>query len=252
MATVTGLTAERMLEIEAASVVDGDVIGGELILTRQDGTPINAGVVQGPAGSQGPAGPGVPNGGTTGQALVKTSNADQATGWSSITPAILTPVTTLPTTGLTNGMQRILTDSLTAPTWQWLCQYDTSISDANKWRVIGPLPLGVSGQASSYITAAWGTLCSITTPRAGVYRTKAWASANAVQGLGEVLRHVIAGSEVIRNINGLFLGTNHARFDHQGISTLAAGATLQIDRISNGSDGLHAAGQIEIIPVRII
>ena len=252
MATITGLTAERMLEIEAASVVDGEVVAGELILQRQDGTPINAGVVEGPAGSQGPAGPGVPNGGTTGQALVKNSNTNQDTVWSSITPAVLTPVTTLPTTGLTNGMQRILTDSLTAPTWQWLCQYDTSISDANKWRVIGPMPLQASGVANSYITAAWNAFVSLTVPRAGVYRTKAWASANAVQGLGEMLRHVIAGSEVIRNINGLYLGTNHARFDHMGVSTLAAGAVLSIDRISNGSDGVHCSGLIEVIPVRIL
>ena len=33
MATVTGLTADRMLAIEAASVVDGDVVGDNLILT---------------------------------------------------------------------------------------------------------------------------------------------------------------------------------------------------------------------------
>ena len=54
MATVTGLTAERMLAIEAASVVDGDVIGDNLILTKHDGSQINAGSVRGP---QGPAGP---------------------------------------------------------------------------------------------------------------------------------------------------------------------------------------------------
>lgn len=50
MATVTGLTKERMLEIEAASVVDGDVDGsGNLILTKHDGSQFNAGHVVGPA-----------------------------------------------------------------------------------------------------------------------------------------------------------------------------------------------------------
>lgn len=44
MATVTGLTAERMLEIEAASVVDGELDDtGSLILTRKDGQTIDAG-----------------------------------------------------------------------------------------------------------------------------------------------------------------------------------------------------------------
>jgi microcystin-dependent protein len=61
MATITGLTAARMKEIEDASVVDGDVVGGNLILTRHDGTPIDAGSVIGPTGPQGPPGlPGMP------------------------------------------------------------------------------------------------------------------------------------------------------------------------------------------------
>jgi microcystin-dependent protein len=56
MATVTGLTAARMLEIEAASVIDGDVVDGNLILTKHDGTQIDAGNVEGPAGPPGPQG----------------------------------------------------------------------------------------------------------------------------------------------------------------------------------------------------
>ena len=56
MATVTGFTADRMLAIEAASVVDGDVVGDNLILTKHDGSQINAGSVRGPAGPQGPVG----------------------------------------------------------------------------------------------------------------------------------------------------------------------------------------------------
>lgn len=46
MAIVTGLTKERMLEIEAASIVDGNVDGtGHLILVRHDGTTIDAGYI---------------------------------------------------------------------------------------------------------------------------------------------------------------------------------------------------------------
>jgi microcystin-dependent protein len=59
MATVTGLTAARMLEIEASSVVDANIVGGHLILITHDGTEIDAGSVAGPAGPQGPAGPSV-------------------------------------------------------------------------------------------------------------------------------------------------------------------------------------------------
>lgn len=56
MATVTGLTADRMLEIEAASVVDGEVVGDNLILKRFDDSEINAGNVRGPQGDIGPTG----------------------------------------------------------------------------------------------------------------------------------------------------------------------------------------------------
>lgn len=56
MATVTGMTAERMLAIEAASVVDGDVVGDNLVLTKHDGSTIDAGDVRGPAGAAGAPG----------------------------------------------------------------------------------------------------------------------------------------------------------------------------------------------------
>lgn len=60
MTTVTSLTADRMLAIEAASVVDGDVVGDNLILTKHDGSQINAGSVRGPQGSPGPVGQDLP------------------------------------------------------------------------------------------------------------------------------------------------------------------------------------------------
>ncbi len=56
MATITGLTAARMIAIEAASVISGIVTGDNLILTKFNGSTINAGNVRGPAGPQGPAG----------------------------------------------------------------------------------------------------------------------------------------------------------------------------------------------------
>lgn len=54
MATVTGFTAERMEEMEAATIVDGDVDGsGHLILTKHDASTVDAGSVIGPTGSPG-------------------------------------------------------------------------------------------------------------------------------------------------------------------------------------------------------
>lgn len=53
MAQVTVYNAARMKEIEDASIVDGEVVGDDLILTRHDQTTINAGSVRGPQGDQG-------------------------------------------------------------------------------------------------------------------------------------------------------------------------------------------------------
>jgi microcystin-dependent protein len=57
MATVTGLTAERMLEIEGESIVGARVQGSDLILIKHNGEEINAGAIDGPTGPQGPQGP---------------------------------------------------------------------------------------------------------------------------------------------------------------------------------------------------
>lgn len=54
--SITGYTATRMQAIENASVIDGDIVGDNLILKRFDQTTINAGNVRGPQGIQGPAG----------------------------------------------------------------------------------------------------------------------------------------------------------------------------------------------------
>ena len=55
MATITGLTAERMLEIEGATVIGGEIVNGHLILHKHDGTTVDTGPL--PAGPQGPVGP---------------------------------------------------------------------------------------------------------------------------------------------------------------------------------------------------
>lgn len=53
MGTVQVYTADRMLEIENGTIVDGSVVGDNLILEKKDGTPVDAGNVRGPQGTQG-------------------------------------------------------------------------------------------------------------------------------------------------------------------------------------------------------
>lgn len=50
MATITGFTADRMTQIENETIIDGAIIGGELILYTKEGTEINLGnVVESPS-----------------------------------------------------------------------------------------------------------------------------------------------------------------------------------------------------------
>jgi hypothetical protein len=59
---VTGLTAERMIEMEEATVIDGDVVGNNLILHTRGGDDIDTGNVRGPTGATGAAGTNGTNG----------------------------------------------------------------------------------------------------------------------------------------------------------------------------------------------
>lgn len=63
MAVVDGLSKSRMLAIEAASVVGGSISTGHLILTKHDGSTIDAGNVVGPAASISNGPPASPIGG---------------------------------------------------------------------------------------------------------------------------------------------------------------------------------------------
>lgn len=51
MATVTGFTAERMLEIEQTSIVNAEIVADNLIVYQRDGTPVDAGPIPGGGGS---------------------------------------------------------------------------------------------------------------------------------------------------------------------------------------------------------
>lgn len=56
MGSITGYTAERMKAIEDSSIVSGQIVGDNLILTRFNQTTVNAGNVRGAVGPIGPAG----------------------------------------------------------------------------------------------------------------------------------------------------------------------------------------------------
>ena len=147
MGTVNGLTAEQMLVIQNSSVVDGSVdANGDLILTKYDGTTINAGNVIGPQGPQGNAtGPAggvlsgtypnpafasnvfpLPLGGAIHQFLRKNSAADGDATWQDLVQVTSLPVIASGATGsfslFTLGKLAIL---------QGYCDWDTLNTGTN-------------------------------------------------------------------------------------------------------------------------
>lgn len=140
MATITGLTAERMLEIEAASVVDGDVVGNDLILAKHDGSIINAGNVRGPAGPTGPMGSALAV--VTAQQLLDVGQVGQMRAGRQLTPADFTAM------------------GLNAPLGLWnLSNFNDSSGNGRTLTNKGSVPLGVgiNGLASTSAVFAGST-----------------------------------------------------------------------------------------------
>lgn len=119
MSTITGLTAARMAEIEGEVIVDGSVVGDNLILERNNGTTINAGNVRGPAGPAGPAGEG--GGGGGGGAIDGSYTPSEPTDWPGIPPATIQQALDAVAARLTlieqHNFMVLLNDGETPPDW---------------------------------------------------------------------------------------------------------------------------------------
>lgn len=78
MATVTGLTAERMIAIEDASIVGGTIVGDNLVLSSHGGDDFIAGNVRGP---EGPAGPPLSQLNDAGDVVITSPSPGQFLQW---------------------------------------------------------------------------------------------------------------------------------------------------------------------------
>jgi Concanavalin A-like lectin/glucanases superfamily len=228
MTTVTGLTADRMLAIEAASVVDGDVVGDNLILTKKDGTQINAGNVRGPQGIQGPVG----------QDLVVVASK---------------PVLDVGLLGqIRAGRQLAAVDftnmGLSAPLGLWNLSDLTDVSGngrnlSNKGAV--PFGTGINGGANTagqFVGSAAQALYIPDTGAADPFRIKtgSWGAwfRTARRGVGQgVLSKMLA-----TNLNGVF------RLYINGLNGVSAGVAFTVNGFNSGSstDREYAASVTDV------
>lgn len=208
MATITGLTAARMEAIEAASVVDGDVVGDNLILTKQDGSTINAGNVRGATGATGPttlsgtyAARPAASVALNGQRYIAT---DKYMEWECISASwVLVSVTapevnSLPASPIDQQECIYVVDATNGIKWH--LKYRSASASAYKWEYIGGAPL-ISEVLSSESTAS-GTYVNLTTtgpsvalPLAGDYIVEAGCFAkNTVSGQELYMSYAIGGT----------------------------------------------------------
>lgn len=120
MATVTGLTAEKISELMDEQIIQAAIVGDNLILTTRGDVDIDVGVVVGPQGDEGPVGPAGPGADTLNE-LTDVDTAGAAAGkllgfngtnWVPVDNGSLGSVVELGFTPITSGTSGI-TSSIT-------------------------------------------------------------------------------------------------------------------------------------------
>ncbi len=160
---------------------------------------------------------------------------------SKIAPAGI--VTSLPGSPV-DGQRAILVDSTTAPTWAWLLQYETSISDASKWVAFGP-PIVAQGGKLTTNSSSYQTICTVTAPVAGVYLVSGHGLVQNGANAGVVKLAAVGLDKLISDTGG------NEHIDWFGVLAFAATNTAFIQYKSNGSDTSEGWGSVSLTPIRL-
>lgn len=191
-------------------------------------------------------------GGVSGQFLQ--SGGASAIQWAASGPG--DPVTTLPVSPA-DQQQALLVDSLTAPTYAWLFQYEAGISDANKWVCVGAAsPLSAENNAaSSSVSTTYvdpTNNVTVTVPRGGIYEVEFGGYHDmfaAETGYVAVKRGAAASSDA----DALLVRQAGVTSFRMIRMTLAASDVLKLQiRTSNASAGINVEKlALKVRPVRV-
>jgi len=180
-------------------------------------------------------------------------------------------VTSLPLAPV-NGQQVVLTDSLTASTYNWWLIYNSASSSSYKWEFIGGSPKTATNYATgdAQTTAnTWQILTNsptLTVPRAGDYWVRAFEGLTNNTGAVCAAYMAVALNNVAAT-HGTEPGTYFAataaadgNLYHHQLRTLAANDILTMchwttsgagtGMLRGGSSGIRGRG-IEVVPVRL-
>lgn len=201
-----------------------------------------------------------PNGTLVAETSTRSLYARVGGAWAAIGRGLITVGTSLPASPV-DGDEYVLVDSTTAPTYAWRFRYSTAVTDSNKWIAVGPEPLTVERYAVVTVTntayADFGTVTSLTVPRAGVYVVSWWGiarnTAGSVQNGNVALKK---GAAATADTEGLVVaGSLPAGSPYYNLRkvqlTLAASDVLKMQgKQASGAMQLDSQG-IEIVPVRV-
>lgn len=179
--------------------------------------------------------------------------------WAAISTGPGDPVTSLPGSP-TDQQQALLVDSLTAPTYAWLFQYEAGISDANKWVFLGGSPL------QSEVVAAETTASTsyvdlttvgpqVTVPRAGIYHIHFGAQMSAAAVTTNYMAIKI-GAAATSDTDGITHVVAGAAYSNMGVRTmrrtLAASDLLKCQyKMSTATSGTFLHRFLHVTPVRV-
>ena len=169
-------------------------------------------------------------------------------------------VTTLPSSGFTDGLEVLLVDSLTAPTYAWHFRYASGIADVFKWVFLGGSPLYKKVQtnettaSTTYVDLA--TAMSLTVPKAGIYNIKHGASiyvgASHAYGYASVKLGAAATSDNDAAVHRMSVDATESSVMQSVLNaTLVDGAVVKQQYRVTGNTGQFARRWLEIEPVRL-
>ena len=158
----------------------------------------------------------------------------------------------------TDGMEYILVDSVTLPTYQWRLRYNTGSSNTDKWEFVGGIPAGVeitTGEATS--SSSYADLAtagpSFTVPRAGRYMIAFGADINQGTAGGKMAVKLgaaaTADNEMVIAALFNFRGTVARTLPSR---TLAASDVLKCQYLNTSSASTTFTGRfLTVTPIRV-
>ena len=172
--------------------------------------------------------------------------------------------TTLPTSP-TDGMEYILVDSVSAPTYQWRLRYNASSAQTDKWEFVGGPPATAHVVTREQINSAsytgLTTAQSITVPRAGQYQLEfGYTYENPASTQHAYYATIKIGAAAasdtnaaINTIRSVAGGLWQSTMSNQYIAACAASDALVMQYRCDSADTATYAGQrfFKVTPIRV-